>query len=177
MKRAIVTALLVLVCFLLQTSVWPWFSFGGIIPNLLVILTASFGFMHGETTGMLIGFFGGLLVDIFSAYGGATGQGDMLGFFALLYLVCGYLNGKFHQMFYPEDIKLPLIMITASDVALNLACYIVMFLFRARMDIQYYLLHIILPEAIYTIIVAFAFYPLFLWINKGLEKAERGSTE
>lgn len=177
MKRVIVTGLLVLACFLLQTSVAPWFAFGGIIPNVLIILTASFGFMHGEVTGMLTGFFCGFLVDIFTAYGGATGNGDMLGFFALLYLLCGYLNGKFHQMFYPEDIKFPVMMITASDLAFNLACYVVMFLFRARMDLKYYVLHIILPEAVYTIIIAVVFYPLFLWINKKLEKAERGSTE
>ena len=35
-----------------------------------------------------------------------------------------------------------------------------MFLMRARLDIGYYLLHIILPEAVYTIVVAFIFYPL-----------------
>lgn len=177
MKRVIVTGLLVLLCFLLQTGVCPWFAFGGIIPNLLIILTASFGFMHGEVTGMLTGFFGGLLLDIFSAYGGATGSGDMLGFFALLYLLCGYLNGKCQQMFYPEDVKFPLMMIVLSDLAYNFACYTVMFLFRAKMDVRYYFLHIMLPEAVYTIVVAFAFYPLFLWINRRLEKAERGSTE
>lgn len=177
MKRVIVTGILVMLCFLLQTSVCPWISFGGIIPNLLIILTASFGFMHGEVTGMVTGFACGFLLDVFTAYGGGTGNGDMLGFFALMYLVCGYLNGKCHQMFYPEDIKFPLMMIILSDLTFNFACYIVMFLFRARMDLQYYLLHIILPEAVYTIIVAFAFYPLFLWINGRLEKAERGSTE
>lgn len=177
MKRVIVTGLLVLVCFLLQTSVGPWIAFGGIIPNLLIILTASFGFMHGEVTGMMTGFFCGLLLDIFAAYGGGTGNGDMLGFYALLYLLCGYLNGKCHQMFYPEDIKFPLMMITASDLAFNFVCYVVMFLLRARMDLQYYLLHIILPEAVYTIIIAFVFYPFFLWINRRLEKADRGSTE
>lgn len=177
MRRVIVTGLLVLICFLLQTGLWHWFSFGGIIPNLLIILTASFGFMHGETTGMLVGFAGGLLLDLFSAYGGATGNGDMLGFFALLYLLCGYVNGKCQQMFYPEDIKFPLMMIVLSDLVYNAVCYVVMFLFRARLDIQYYFVHIILPEAVYTIVVAFVFYPLFLWINRRLEKAERGSTE
>lgn len=177
MKRVIVTGFLVLACFLLQTSVGPWIAFGGILPNLLIILTASFGFMHGEVNGMLIGFFAGLLLDLFSAYGGGTGSGDMLGFYALLYLLCGYLNGKCHQMFYPEDIKFPLMMITLSDLAFNFICYGVMFFLRARLEFQYYLIHIILPEAVYTIIIAFVFYPLFLWINKGLEKAERGSTE
>ncbi len=177
MKRVIVTGLLVLFCFLLQTSVCHWFAFGGIIPNLLVILVASCGFMHGEIPGMITGFACGFLLDIFSAYGGATGNGDMIGFFALLYLLCGYLNGKFEQLFYPEDITFPLLMITASDLAINFCCYIVMFLFRARLDIRYYFVHIMLPEAVYTIVIAFVFYPLFLWISKRVEKTDRGSIE
>ena len=48
MKKSIVTALLVFICFLLQTCVCPWFSFGGIVPNLLILLTAASGFMNGE---------------------------------------------------------------------------------------------------------------------------------
>lgn len=183
MKRFIVTALLVWMCFLLQTSVCPWFSFGGIMPNLLIILTASFGFMRGEKTGIWVGFACGFTADLFAANGAtlaagtAAGYGDMLGFYALLYMLTGYCNGMFNRMFYPEDIKLPLLMITASDISLNVICYIVMFLLRARLDIQYYLIHIILPEAVYTIIIAFVFYPLLLFINKKLERAERGSTD
>lgn len=52
-----------------------------------------------------------------------------------------------------------------------------MFLMRARLDIGYYLLHIILPEAVYTIVVAFIFYPLLLLLHKWLWCADRGSTE
>lgn len=177
MKKVIVTALLVFGTFLLQSCVCPWISFGGIIPNLLIILTASFGFMCGETTGIWTGFFCGLLMDIFAVYGGTAIKGDLIGFYALLYMLIGYGNGKFHRMFYPEDVKLPLLMISLSDLALNLVCYILLFLMRAKLDIRYYLLHIILPEVVYTIIVAFVFYPLFLWISKRLEKVERGSTE
>lgn len=177
MKKVIVTGLLVLFCFLFQTSVCHWFAFGGIIPNLMVILVASCGFMRGETAGMITGFCGGLLLDIFAAYGGATGNGDMIGFFALLYLLCGYLNGKLEQLLYPEDIMFPLLVIAVSDLAINFSCYIAMFLFRARLDIRYYFLHIMLPEAVYTIVVAFVLYPVFLWINRKLEKTDRGSIE
>ena len=55
--------------------------------------------------------------------------------------------------------------------------YLIMFLMRARLDIGYYLLHIILPEAVYTIVVAFIFYPLLLLLHKWLWCADRGSTE
>ena len=67
MKRFIITAALILICFLLQCTVFHALAFGQIVPNLLIVLTASFGFMRGEKTGLLIGFFCGLLVDIFLA--------------------------------------------------------------------------------------------------------------
>ena len=177
MKRIIITGLLIFICYLLQSSVLPYFAFGGIVPNLLIILTASCGFMRGEKTGIWTGFICGLLVDIFTVYSNELITGDFLGFYAFLYMLTGYLNGKCHRLFYPDDIKLPLVMILSSDIALNIVCYLMMFLLRARLELQYYLLHIILPEAVYTILIAFVVYPLFLLINNRLEKSERGSDE
>lgn len=177
MKRVLVTGLLVFVFFLMQTSVFPWLSFGGVVPNLLLILTVSCGLMQGETPGLLTGFACGLLADLFFAYGGSAAGGDILGFYALLYLLTGYFSGRCNRLFYPEDLKLPLMMILSCDVGLNFICYIVAFLLRARLALGYYLLHIILPEAVYTMIVAFAFYPLLLWIDNRQKRAERGSTE
>ena len=89
----------------------------------------------------------------------------------------GYVNGTFQRMFYPEDIKLPLILILVSDIGYNFVCYVLLFLLRSRLDIGYYFIHVILPEAVYTIVIAFAVYPLLLLLHKKLEAAERRSNE
>ena len=164
MKRFFITAVLIFVCFLLQCTVFHTLAFGGIVPNLLIVLTASFGFMRGEKTGLLIGFFCGLLVDIFF--------GKSIGFYSLLYMYIGYMNGKFSAVFYPEDIKLPIILIIGSDCFYGFMCYVILFLLRGRFDFQYYFMHIILPEIVYTIVVTIFLYPLILWINTGLERSE-----
>lgn len=169
MKRGIITCLLIGICFLLQCTVFPSFSFGGIVPNLLIVLTASFGFMRGERTGLLIGFFSGLLIDIFF--------GEVIGFYALLYMYVGYVNGKFNKIFYPEDIKLPIALIIVSDLFYGLICYILMFLMRARFYFPYYFQHVILPEIVYTIVVTIFLYPLILWINRKLERNEKRSAK
>lgn len=52
-----------------------------------------------------------------------------------------------------------------------------LFLLRSRLDIGYYFIHVILPEAVYTIVIAFAVYPLLLLLHKKLEAAERRSNE
>lgn len=167
MKRLFVSVLLIISCFLLQTTVFQGLNFGGIVPNLLIILTASFGFMRGERTGLLFGFFCGLLVDIFFA--------SVLGLNAMIYMYIGYANGKFHSIFYPEDIKLPLFLILVSDLAYGFIYYTILFLMRGRFQIGYYFLHIILPEMVYTILITLLLYPLILWINKKLENSEKRS--
>lgn len=60
-KRILICAVLITVCFLLETTVFQKLAFASIIPNLLIIVTSSFGFMRGQKEGMIIGFFCGLL--------------------------------------------------------------------------------------------------------------------
>lgn len=165
MLEVIVSFLFVIVSFLLQCTVFQSLSFGGIIPNLMIIVTSSYGFMRGKKSGLLTGFFSGLLMDIFF--------GDLLGFYALIYMYIGYVNGIFRKMFYPEDIKLPLGLIVGSDLTYNLVCYILMFLLRGRFNIGYYFTNIIIPEMVYTMIVTFVLYPLLLFIEGRLELREK----
>lgn len=167
MKRFFVSVLLVIICFLFQTTVFKGLAFGGIVPDLMIVLTASFGFMRGERTGLLFGFFCGLLADIFF--------GNVLGLNAMIYMYIGYANGKFSRVFYPEDIKLPLVLILVSDFAYGILYYMTLFLMRGRFHISYYFVNIILPEMVYTILVTLLLYPLILWINKKLEGSEKRS--
>ena len=135
------------------------------MPNIMIVFTASFGFMRGEKTGLIMGFACGFLSDIFF--------GNVLGLNAMIYMYIGYANGKFNRIFYQEDIKLPLGLIFLSDLAYGFLYYVTLFLMRARFNIRYYFIHIILPEVVYTILVTLLLYPLVLWINKKLEESEK----
>jgi rod shape-determining protein MreD len=165
MLRKVIVTLLIAVCFILQCSVFGAFTLTGIVPNLLIILTSSFGFMRGEKEGLIIGFFCGLLSDIFF--------GEFLGFYALVLMYIGFLNGKFSRIFYPEDIKLPLALIITSDLSYGIICYILMFLLRGKFHFSYYFVRVILPEALYTIVVTIFLYPVILFVNEKMEKRER----
>ena len=50
MLRKLITFLTIYLCFILQCSVFNHISLGGIVPNILIIITASFGFMRGQNT-------------------------------------------------------------------------------------------------------------------------------
>ena len=165
MLRKITMVILILFCFLLQTTLFRSLAFAGIVPNLLIVLTSAFGFMRGEKEGLLIGFFSGILCDIFFAV--------ILGFYALVCMYIGFLNGKFCKIFYPEDIKLPLALITASDLSYGVLCYVLLFLLRGRLNFPFYLGTVILPEVVYTIVITCLLYPLALFVNNRLEGFER----
>lgn len=158
---------MIITAYLLQSTVFQSLSLGGIAPNILIIITSCFGFMRGKKEGLLIGFLAGLIIDVLF--------GNILGFYALVYMVIGYLNGFFSTIFYPEDIKLPMILIISSELMYCFLIYFFLFLMQGKFHFGYYFLHIILPEIVYTILVTIVIYKGILWINEWLVDREKRS--
>lgn len=158
MKKAIITTILVLLMFLLQTSIFNYISFSGIVPNLLLMLVSVYGFMRGDNEGMILGFCCGLLIDVLYM--------DMLGFYALMYLYIGYFNSLCHIYYTPGDFRLPIILISLSDLLSSGLCYVFLFLFNGKLNFEYYFVHIALPELIYTLGVAILIYPCLLLLEQ-----------
>ena len=169
MKRKVTVAVIILVCYLLQCTVFQTFSFASIAPNLLIVVTSAFGFMRGKKEGIWVGFFCGLCMDIF--------YGSTIGFYALIYTYIGFFNGLFRKLFYPEDIKLPMLLIAGSDLLYNFAVYFFLFFFRGKFQLAYYLQHIILPELVYTMLVTIVLYMIILKVNQRLELVEKRSAK
>jgi len=167
MKRKIVTGAIILICFLLESTVFHKLAFSSITPNLMIIVVSSFGFMRGKKTGMTVGLVCGLLVDLF--------WGDLLGFHMLIFTLIGYTNGAFERLFYDEDIKLPIILIAASEVIYGLVIYGCMYMLQGDFLFGTYLYRIILPELVYTILITLFVYQIILKINRKLEAEEQRS--
>ena len=165
MFRKLLMMVTILFCFILQSTVFPAISMGGVVPNIFIIIASTYGFMRDETEGLLAGFFCGILCDVF--------YGNILGFYALLYMMIGFINGKFSRIFYPEDIKLPMAVITLSELSFSTVCYILLFLLNGRFNVLWYFMHLILPELIYTILVTLVLYPVILFVNQKLDAFER----
>lgn len=166
MKRKITMAVLILVSILLQSTVCQMIAIASIKPNLLIILIVSFGLMRGRRAGMLTGFFCGLLTDIFFE--------SVLGFNAVIYMWVGYFSGYFYRIFYDDDIKTPLLLISVSDAAYGVIQYAFRFLLRGRIDFFYYLGRVILPEMFYTLILTIICYRILYSINKKLSLSDKG---
>ena len=101
--------------------------------------------------------------------------GETLGFYALILTVIGYLNGSFKRLFYDEDIKLPLVLIAGSELVYGLVIYICFFMMQGDFHFFYYLIHLIMPELVYTILVTIVLYQILLYMNRKLEAEEQRS--
>lgn len=167
MKRRIIIFLLIFISFILQCTVLPSISIASIRPNILIMLTASFGLMRGKREGMFVGFLSGLLIDIFSP--------NVFGFHTLIHTYIGYMNGFCYRIFYDDDIKMPVLLIAASDFAYGILIYGFQFLLRGRIDLFFYIKRIIIPEVIYTMLVTILCYRFLLALNRKLGKAEQRS--
>lgn len=167
MLRKFILTVIILVFYLLQCTLFKALSLASVSPNLLLILTFSVGFMRGKKEGMVVGFFSGLLLDLFYS--------TAFGFNALLLMYIGYVNGFFNKMFFDEDVTLPLGLVIGSDFVYNFIYFIFCFLLRNRLDFPYYFIHIILPEMIYTVVITILIYRILLKINRKLEAYEKRS--
>ena len=163
-QRKVVTLLLILICAILQGTLVKALSIGSISPNLLLILTISFGFMRGKKNGIWIGFCCGLLKDLLSD--------GLLGFYALVYLCIGYAAGCCCKLFYDEELRVPIILTAAGDLVYGGLLYGMQYLMRGRVQFYYYFGRIIIPEMIYTVLMTVLLYRLLFNINKRLTELE-----
>lgn len=162
MKRLIVYFLEIIICFVIQSSMFHYIALAGIMPNLLLILVVSIAYMRGSKDGLLVGFAGGLIVDFIF--------GDLIGLYAIFYILIGYYIGLVHKYYSEDDYTLPLILIAAGDLVYGFFYYIFEFLLRGRLNFLYYLRRFIVPEIIYTVAVSVILYKLLHMINNRLNR-------
>lgn len=166
MRRTIVAILEICFCFLLQTILFPNLAIGGIVPNILLILTVATAYMQGRRKGMYMGLICGLLTDIIC--------GGLLGLYGIVYMMIGYVDGAAYRIYYRDDYVMPVLLIGASNLVSSFMVYVFEFLLKSKLNVGFYLTRIVIPEALYTVLVSVVLYKLLnsihnrleLWINK-----------
>jgi rod shape-determining protein MreD len=164
MKRFFMSVIVIIVCFLLQSTVFQALDIAGVVPNLLLIVTVAAGYMHGRKYGIYVGLACGILVDIC--------YGDVIGLFGFMYMIIGYLNGYAHKIYFRDDYTMPIILVSISDFLYGFFYYVFLFLLRNRLNFFFYLRRIILPELIYTVVVSIVLYKILHILNVRLERSE-----
>ncbi|WP_250277683.1 rod shape-determining protein MreD [[Clostridium] colinum] len=156
---------LILINFILQTTLFNYIEIIGVKPNTMVILIVSFAFMRGEIEGGIIGFLSGLLIDSYF--------GQVLGLNAFIGLIIGFLCGKIFNEFYKDSILIPFFLTLFFNIFHGFLFFFFNVFLRGYPNIFTFSKNIIIPEALYTAIVSFFLYRILFAINKKLEKFDR----
>lgn len=164
MKRYITMLLIIIIGFLMQTTIFSHLQIINIMPNLMIIFTAASGFMFGRKMGLFSGFLCGALIDLM--YGSVVGVG------IFIYALIGYGNGMANKLYFKDDLSIPLAAIAISDFVYGILYYISYFLLRGRTLVLSYVIDIIVPEVIYTTLIGILVYKFIYWLDERMYPEE-----
>lgn len=165
-KKKVISIMFMVAAFLMQTTVFRALELADVVPNLLLTVTVSYAYLRGRTSGILIGFVCGIMLDMM--------YGSVLGLYAFVMMSIGFFMG-FCRKFYFTDrsLSLPAVLIAVSDLLYGNYIYITEFLMRGKLHFGFYFVHRILPEIIYTALVGVAVYRLIAALERLLTLPEK----
>ena len=155
-KKTIITILMIVVCFLLQTTLVQNIRVAGVIPNLMLLVVVFIAYLNSVYDGMTVGIVVGLLFDSLYA--------SLIGVNMLAFLLIGYFCGLLSRLYRNGNYLIPLVMISISEFVYGIITYFTDFLLRGKLNIGYYFGKVILPELVYTIVVGILLYGFVCWM-------------
>ncbi len=153
-KKRISTVIIIIIAFLLWTTLFQSLKLANVAPNIMLALVVCYAYMRGRTSGLMIGFLCGLLSDMM--------YGTVIGLYAFALMTIGFLCGYCQKVYFTDNYILPCVLVGISDFAYGLYYYVTEFLVRGRLSFGFYLSKVILPEMIYTMIITVV---LFRFLN------------
>ncbi|AOT72753.1 rod shape-determining protein MreD [Geosporobacter ferrireducens] len=140
--RIFAVSMILITNFLLQSTLLQHFRVFGILPNTALILVVHFSILWGKNRGALIGFFAGLLQDIF--------LGNVFGVNALIYMLLGYNIGMLEKAIFKDNPLTPVLFTVLSTAIYHLFLFSLMYIYQIRTDFLPLLRNVILIEAVYN---------------------------
>ncbi len=86
--RVSLVVVAVLIALLLQTTVFPHLSWGGVVPDLVLLVVVAAGLVRGSQFALVLGFGAGVLLDL------APPADHVAGRWALALMLVGYVAGR-----------------------------------------------------------------------------------
>lgn len=157
-------ALILLLVSLLQAAPRLFPAIGGAHPLPLIPAVVCIAMFEGPLTGAGIGVGSGLLWALYAD--------RLFGFDALLLMVVGCICGLLVQVLIRNNWMSALLLNAATLVVYVLIDWLVRFVLFAQDGAGYALLHILLPNALYTFVLSPVIYILAYRVARGLRESE-----
>ena len=165
MKRKILELIIIILFYCLSVTLGRVIELGGIKPNMLIVLPILFGYLNGSNEGMFVGFFSGLIYDIFIS--------TIIGFSPLVFSILGYISGLFFQKYEKSEIIIPLVIVAFGDIVYEFLSYVCNFLLHNRLNVLYFIKRFMIPEMIYTVLFFVLLFKPIVLINPSLSGKKR----
>ena len=164
MKKAIAIISLIIaffVIYFLQTNFFTWFTIGGIMPNLFIILVLFIGLFVGKKVGFILGIVFGTILDLL--LGQAVGISAFL--LAIIGLVAEYLDKSFSK-----DSRIMLMMIVIAGTSFFEIGYYIFKILKYSTALEFLaFIKILIIEIIFNLILTIILYPLIQKMGNKLE--------
>ena len=159
--KYITLTLTVIIAYILQTTIIQNFNIAGIYPNLVLVVTCCVAFLFGSTSGSVVGFFIGILCDLY--------WGRTVGLYAIIGMYLGLIVGQFNKKFFKDNYLIVCVLIVLA----TLICETIIYIFSALVYAQdinlFTLLYKLFLSVIVNGIASIIIYPILMKINLTLE--------
>ena len=149
----IIYILIIVINFIFQSTLLPYMSVFGVLPNTSIIIIVIIALLKGRKVGSIVGLSMGLLQDIiFSPVIGVNG---------FIYFFIGYLVGMTESRLSKDNILIPFIMTAAATIGYHLFYYLFMFFLAYNINFSAFFKKTILLEMVYNSLLSILVYKWF----------------
>lgn len=152
MNKSLSVTLALVGAYVLQVSLAPQLTVFGVVPNFMFLVVVTIALTQGPVSGGVAGFFGGLLFDLLN-----TG---VVGPFALVLAVVGYVAGALNANLFAEGWLLPVTVVAVAGLATEISYGVVLAVLGTGPRFWDGFLTVVLPSVIYHTALAVIVYPL-----------------
>jgi rod shape-determining protein MreD len=135
-----------------------------VTPDTALVFIVSYAILRGDIEGGIFGFAAGIVQD-------ALG-GTVLGFYALLGFLTGFVCGKPFRDFFKDNYFLPFFVVIGMCVVYQFVIYVSTVMFSGQADFWFYFRAILLPKTIYTASLSVPLYAFLYFLNYKIEQLE-----
>lgn len=145
--------LVVLVNFILQSTILPYMPILGVVPNISLLVVITISLYKGKLYGGIIGIIIGLIQDILFS--------PIIGLNAFIFFFAGYLIGLIENKLIKDNIIIPILLSIIGTLYYNFTYYIFMFFLSHEIEFLSFAKDVLLIETIYNSVLIVPIYIIF----------------
>lgn len=149
----LILAIVILLNFFLQSSIFPYINVLGIVPNTALLIVISIALYKGRFYGGFVGFVIGIIQDIVFS--------PVVGVNAFIYFFAGYLVGLVENKLTKENILIPILFSILGTIYYNFSYYVFMFFLSQNIPFLSFAKDILVIETIYNGVLSIPIYKIF----------------